>query len=116
MRAWSPARFTVPLPDGHRFPLTKYTLLRDAVVRRGLLPPECIEEPEAASRDDLALVHTASYLDAGLGGSLTAAAIRTRGLPWSPELLVRARHTTQSTIEAARHALAKGTGVAPARG
>ena len=31
MRAWSSARFTVPLPDGHRFPIAKYARIRDEV-------------------------------------------------------------------------------------
>jgi hypothetical protein len=33
MRAWSSARFAVPLPEGHRFPIAKYALLRDTIVR-----------------------------------------------------------------------------------
>ncbi len=110
MRAWSSARFTVPLPEGHRFPIAKYALLRDAIVRQGLLPPDGIEEPDAAARDDLALVHTAEYLDAVFDGSLDPDATRRLGFPWSPALLERARHTAQGTIEAARDALADGAG------
>ena len=30
MRAWSTARFSIPLPDGHRFPVQKYALDRSA--------------------------------------------------------------------------------------
>lgn len=111
MRAWSSARFTVPLPEGHRFPVAKYALLRDTVVRQGLLPPECIEEPEAATREDLALVHTPEYLDAVFEGTLDPMALRRLGFPWSPELLERARRTAQGTIEAARDALTEGAGV-----
>ncbi len=111
MRAWSSARFTVPLPEGHRFPIAKYALLRDTIVRQGLLPPEGIEEPEAASREDLALVHTTEYLDAVFDGHLDPMATRRLGFPWSPALLERARRTAQGTIEAARDALADGAGV-----
>ena len=111
LRAWSSARFTVPLPEGHRFPIAKYALVRDAIVRQGLLPPEAIEEPEAVSRADLALVHSADYLDATFGGCLTPEATRRLGLPWSQELLERARRTAQGTLEAARDALADGAGV-----
>lgn len=111
MRAWSPAGFVVPLPEGHRFPIAKYALLRDTVVRLGLLPPGAIEEPEAMARDDLALVHSAEYLDHVFGGTLSADAIRRLGFPWSPELLARARHTAQGTLEAARDALGTGAGV-----
>ena len=38
VRAWSSARFTIALPDGHRFPIAKYARLREEVVARGLLP------------------------------------------------------------------------------
>ncbi len=110
-RAWSSARFSVPLPEGHRFPVAKYALLRDTVVRLGLLPPENIEEPEPATRDDLALVHTHDYLDAVFNGTLDPLAVRRLGFPWTPELLERARRTVQGTIEAARDALSEGAGV-----
>jgi acetoin utilization deacetylase AcuC-like enzyme len=111
MRAWSSARFTVPLPEGHRFPIAKYALLRDTIVRQGLLPPEGIEEPETARREDLALVHSAEYLDAVFGGTLDPMATRRLGFPWSAELLERARRTAQGTLEAARDALTDGAGV-----
>ena len=70
-----------------------------------------IEEPEAATRADLALVHGAEYLDATLGGCLTPEATRRLGFPWSRELLERARRTAQGTTEAARDALADGAGI-----
>ncbi|HWA57660.1 MAG TPA: histone deacetylase [Gemmatimonadales bacterium] len=110
-RAWSPARFGVPLPPGHRFPIEKYALVRDLVVRRGLLAPEAIEEPARIPRADLALVHDAGYLDAMDHGTLDPAAIRRLGFPWSPDLRERSYHTAQGTVEAARDALETGAGV-----
>lgn len=111
MRAWSSARFTVPLPEGHRFPIQKYALVRDLVIRRGLLPPESLEEPEAAARDDLALVHHLPYLDAVDHGTLDPVATRRLGFPWSPDLRERSYRTVQGTIEAARDGLSLGAGV-----
>ena len=35
-RAWTPAAYTFPLPDGHRFPAYKYAGVRDRL--SGLLP------------------------------------------------------------------------------
>jgi acetoin utilization deacetylase AcuC-like enzyme len=111
MRAWSSARFTIPLPEGHRFPIQKYALVRDLVVRRGLLPPEAVEEPDLAARADLALVHQQAYLDAIYDGTLDPVATRRLGFPWSPELRQRSLHTVQGTIEAARDAASDGAGV-----
>lgn len=111
MRAWSSARFTVPLPDGHRFPIAKYARIREEVVARGLLPESAIEEPHAADRCMLELVHGPDYIDAVLEGTLSPADVRRLGLPWSGHLRERALRTVQGTVEAARDALETGLGV-----
>jgi acetoin utilization deacetylase AcuC-like enzyme len=111
MRAWSSARFGVPLPPGHRFPIGKYALVRDQVVRAGLLPPEAIEEPDRTSVADLALAHTAEWIEAIERGTLSAEACRRLGFPWSPELRERALRTVQGTVEASRDALRSGAGL-----
>ena len=111
MRAWSSARFTVPLPDGHRFPIAKYARIRDEVLARGLLPVSAVEEPDRVDRWALELVHTTRYVEAVLDGSLTPAELRRLGFPWSPELRERSLRTVQGTIEAARDALDRGLGI-----
>jgi acetoin utilization deacetylase AcuC-like enzyme len=111
MRAWSSARYTIDLPDGHRFPIAKYARIRDAVVGRGLLPPGRIEEPDRVERWALELVHTASYAQAVLDGTLTAAETRRLGFPWSPQLRERSLRTVQGTVEAAEDALQLGLGI-----
>ena len=63
LHAWSSARYTFPLPAGHRFPIEKYALLRERVLAEGIVSPEAMHEPERASREDLLLVHTADYVD-----------------------------------------------------
>ena len=111
MRAWSSARFTIPLPEGHRFPIAKYAMVRDAVVRRGLLAPEAIEEPDPAAPATVGLAHDPAYLQTILDGILAPAAARRLGFPWSPELRERSLRTVQGTIEAARDALDTGAGI-----
>lgn len=111
MRAWSSARYTVPLPDGHRFPIAKYARIRDEVVARGVLTAGAIEEPDRADRWALELVHTPRYADAVLGGTLTPAEVRRLGFPWSADLRERSLRAVQSTLEAARDALETGLGI-----
>jgi acetoin utilization deacetylase AcuC-like enzyme len=111
MRAWSSARYTVPLPDGHRFPIAKYARIRDEIVARGVLAASAIEEPDRADRWALELVHTPRYADAVLAGTLTPAEVRRLGFPWSPDLRERSLHTVQGTLEAARDALETGLGI-----
>jgi acetoin utilization deacetylase AcuC-like enzyme len=110
-RAWSSARFGIPLPHGHRFPIAKYAAVRDAVVSRGLLPAAAIEEPDRADRWALELVHAPDYVEAVLDGTLSPAELRRLGFPWSPELRERSLRTAQGTVEAARDALDCGLGI-----
>jgi acetoin utilization deacetylase AcuC-like enzyme len=111
MRAWSSARYTVPLPDGHRFPIAKYARIRDEIVARGVLAAGAIEEPDRADRWALELVHTPRYADAVLAGTLSPAEVRRLGFPWSVDLRERSLRTVQGTLEAARDALETGLGI-----
>jgi acetoin utilization deacetylase AcuC-like enzyme len=106
---WSSARYTFPLPDGHRFPVAKYAMLRDGVIAEGLVPPERILDPDAATDEMLGLVHTPAYLRRFTHGEMDAAEIRRLGFPWSPALVERSRRAVGGTIAAARHALTHGT-------
>ena len=106
---WSSARYTFPLPVGHRFPVEKYAMLREHVVTEGIVAPEHVLDPAAASDDVLRLVHTADYVERFTGGRLSAAEIRRIGFPWSDALVERSRRAVGGTVEAARHALTHGT-------
>jgi acetoin utilization deacetylase AcuC-like enzyme len=108
MRFWSHDHHGFPLPAGHRFPLPKYRLLREAVEREHLGE---VRASDAAPWELLAQVHDPAYLDHVRKGELTAREIRALGLPWSPELVERGRRSTQGTVHAARDALATGLGM-----
>lgn len=114
MRAYCSDRFTIPLPPGHRFPVSKYALLRDRVVA-SCQDLELIEAP-AASDGELALAHTPAYVHDASHGLLPAAAVRAIGLPWSPALVERARRSVGATVCAARAALSDGVSVQLAGG
>ena len=105
---WSSAHYTLPLPPGHRFPIEKYALLRDAVLAEGIVPPERMHDPERASREALLRVHTASYVDRFTAGNLTETEIRRLGFPWSPQLVERSYRAVGGTMGATRAALEHG--------
>lgn len=111
MRAWTTARWAVPLPEGHRFPMAKYALIAEGVVSRGFLSRDALREPERATREAVRRVHDAGYVDAVLADGLNATELRRLGFPWSPELPERSLRTVQGTIEATRDALATGSGL-----
>jgi acetoin utilization deacetylase AcuC-like enzyme len=108
LRAWSSARYTFPLPDGHRFPIAKYARLREHVLKESILHAEDIREPVRASRDELLLVHTANYVDRFIAGALAPEETRRLGLPWSPALVERSLRAVGGTCEACAAALDTG--------
>jgi acetoin utilization deacetylase AcuC-like enzyme len=111
VRAFYSDHFVLPLPEGHRFPMAKYSRLRERVVARGLVPPDRLTEAPPAGWDDLRLVHTGAYVAAVAGGSLPADGQRRIGFPWSPAMVERSRRSVGATIAAARSALSDGIGV-----
>ncbi len=96
----------VKLPEGHRFPMQKYQLLRERVAHE--LPGIRLEQAPPASEGELALVHTPSYINAVLLGHLSATQLREIGFPWSERMAERACRSVGATIQAARVALREG--------
>ena len=103
--------FELPLPDGHRFPLEKYRLLREHLQASELRNRLEFCLPEPATDEQLLRVHTADYLSKLKQGSLSAVEQRRIGFPWSPEMVERSRRSTGATIGAARAALGDGAGI-----
>ena len=108
LHLWSSAAYAIPLPDGHRFPMPKYALLRDAVLAERLVPPERLHDPGRAAVDDLLLVHTREYVRYVTDGTLPADAQRRIGLPWSPAFVERAYRVVAGTCAATEAALDAG--------
>jgi acetoin utilization deacetylase AcuC-like enzyme len=99
--------FAYPLPEGHRFPVGKYSQLRERVGRE--LAGKCaMVVPEAATDAQLLMAHDREYLDKVVCGGLSQREIRRIGLPWSPELVERSRRSVGSTVGACRAALEDG--------
>jgi acetoin utilization deacetylase AcuC-like enzyme len=105
---WSSARFPVPLPAGHRFPIAKYAMLRDAVLAEGVATAGRLHEPTALGRDEVLLTHHAEYLARLEAGTMPEAEQRRLGFPWSDALVVRSLRAAGGTREAAAVALERG--------
>ncbi len=97
--------FKIPLPAKHSFPKDKYYLLRKRIENAGIVPPEDLIVPEPASEADILRVHDPVYWNRLKNGELSDKEIRRVGLPWSPEIVRRARYSTGATIAACRTAL-----------
>jgi acetoin utilization deacetylase AcuC-like enzyme len=107
LRCYAHDGFAYPLPAGHRFPLGKYALLRARVEAE---PRFEVHDARAATRAELLLAHTPDWVERVERGELTRAEQRALGLPWSPELVERARRSVGATFEATGAALADGAG------
>ena len=95
----------IPLPPGHRFPHTKYALLRQALLAGLVVRPEMLSPSPPVSWDDLALVHAATYLGSVRTGALDESERRRIGFPWSPALVERSRRSVGGTLAAAAWAM-----------
>jgi acetoin utilization deacetylase AcuC-like enzyme len=105
MHVWTHDRFTFPLPAGHRFPIGKYVLLRERLEAAGGVE---VHEPDPVTWAQLARAHDRGWLEKVRLGRLDRREERGLGLPWSPELVGRARRATAGTVAAASHALEVG--------
>jgi len=108
LTVWSSARYTFPLPGGHRFPVSKYALLRAAVIAQGIVPADRVLDPMRVDRAALELVHSVDYIERFTRGTLDAAELRRLGFPWSEALVERSYRAVGGTIAATRHALEHG--------
>ncbi len=108
MRAFYSDHFVLPLPDGHRFPMSKYARLRARVLAEGIIGSDDVIEAPAATWDELRLAHAAGYVQAVAAGTLPAEMQRRIGFPWSPAMVERSRRSSGATIAAARTALTEG--------
>jgi len=105
MRAFAHDVFTYPLPEGHRFPLAKYRLVRESAEQ---VDGVDVTDAEAAGWDDLRRTHSDDWLDRVRDGRLERREELALGLPWSPELVERSRRATGATLMASRAALEDG--------
>ena len=108
MKAFYSDHFVLPLPEGHKFPMAKYSGLRERILAEGIVRPEDLHEAPAAAWEDLLLVHDAGYVDAVANGALPREMQRRIGFPWSPQMVERSRRSVGATIAAARAALDEG--------
>lgn len=111
MKIFTYDHITFPLPSGHRFPVEKYRLLRERLT--AAKGPSGVELHTAspATESQLRRAHTPGYIERVRNGRLSPEEIRRIGLPWSPELISRVRHSVGATTAACRIALQEGIAV-----
>ena len=106
MKAFYSDHFVLPLPEGHRFPMAKYSMLRNRMAA-DIQAVQMLEAP-AASDGELALAHAPEYIQAVKSGSLSPQAQREIGFPWTPAMAERSVRSVGASVAAARVAMKEG--------
>ncbi len=105
---WHPD-YLAPLRPGHRFPMSKYGYLREALIARRLLPAAGgYLAPAPARVAQAAAVHALDYVERVAGQRLTREEERRIGLPGTAAVARRAFLSAAGTLLAARLALEHG--------
>lgn len=113
MNVFSSDQFVLPLPEGHRFPMSKYRLLRERLLATAVLDEDAIQAAPPIGDDQLRTVHARSYVERVVSGGLSSSEQRVMGFPWSPGMVERSRRSVGATLAAARQALAMRGGCTP---
>ncbi|CDX16618.1 conserved hypothetical protein [Mesorhizobium sp. ORS 3324] len=92
----------------HRFPMSKYPLLMEALRRRGLAAPQTLSMPEPAPAAWLKRAHAADYVDQVIACEVPEKIEREIGFPVGLRVSLRAQLATAGTVLAARLALKHG--------
>jgi acetoin utilization deacetylase AcuC-like enzyme len=100
--------FVLPLPEGHRFPMKKYSMLRERVERSGICENGELRAPHAVTDEEILRAHNPGYLEKVVAGTLTDKEMRRIGFPWSQRMVERSRRASGGTLDAARIALSEG--------
>ena len=85
----------------HVFPTRKYVLVHARLIEAGVIRPADCVEPDPASWSDLALVHTAAYLEKMRDGTMSPEDTAQLELPWSAEMVEGFRLMVGGTVQAA---------------
>ncbi len=99
--------YAIPLPPGHKFPMSKYRQVRDLLAQTGFYHFECAP---VASPGMVELAHDPEYVRQFIQGNLPASAIRRIGFPWSEGLVKRTLASVGGTLGATEDAFRAGWG------
>jgi acetoin utilization deacetylase AcuC-like enzyme len=117
MRLFPSDRYPLLLPEGHRFPASKYSLLRRRLEAHAAAGAALeFVEPHAATDEELLRVHDRGYVGRVFSGTLTRDEQRRIGFPWSEPLVERSLRSTGAAIDAAAAAVDDGIAASLAGG
>ena len=103
--------FAHPLPEGHRFPMEKYSLLPEQLLFEGTVSESNFFIPQPVHDELILTTHENTYLTRLKNLELTKAEIRAIGFPQSSPLIEREICIAGGSVQAARYAQEFGIGM-----
>lgn len=97
-----------PLPEGHRFPMEKYDLLPEQILREGIVDESDFFLPDPLSREEVQQIHSSSYIDKLEQLNLSRQEERKTGFPLSAKLVEREYTICGGSVINTRHAKREG--------
>ncbi|WP_134812272.1 histone deacetylase family protein, partial [Vibrio cholerae] len=113
---YHPIYSQLDLPVGHRYPINKYRLLYEEIVRQREQSEAWqasfeFHTPIAAELSRITRLHDPDYVQALLEGTLSAAKMRRIGFPWSKPLIERTLYSVGGTCLTVEQALQSGVAI-----
>ena len=105
--AWAPI-YHHPLPENHRFPMAKYSLLPEQLIHEGTLAEDDFFAPSMLKPEQITRTHCPEYWKELDEGTLDPKAQRKIGFPLSKQLIDRERTICRGTIANTEFALQYG--------
>lgn len=103
--------YSHPLPEGHRFPMEKYSLLPQQLLYEGTVEEANFFLPTPAETSWILDTHDADYMAKLNNLTLSKAEIRAIGFPLSAPLITREICIAGGSVQAARYANEFGIGM-----
>lgn len=100
--------YNYSLPEGHRFPMSKYTLLPEYLISEKICTEANFFEPDKISEEIICKVHTKEYYTRLCSLTLDAKEIRKIGFPLRTNLVDRGHYIIGGTIQGCDFALQNG--------
>ncbi|MCB9235752.1 MAG: histone deacetylase [Bacteroidia bacterium] len=104
-------KYRIELPEGHKFPMQKYELIRQQLEYEGAIKPEQVFHPEFITDEVIELAHCPLYWARAKQNQLSDREIRRIGFPRSEVLVQRSLSSASGTVQCARNALEDGCGI-----
>ncbi len=108
--------FRYSVPEKHRFPMQKYTMIPEHLVAEGTITSDNFFAPQRLSESEILTTHTSEYWYKLKTQTLTRKEARPIGFEMTPALVDRGRHIAHATYECALYAKQYGVAMNVAGG